>query len=151
MVSGSGGHSGSGRHGGLDGADEALARARREVRELAERWSGGPAGEDGMRGEGTAAGGLVRVVAAGGRIARVELDPKVMRMPSASLAEEFAKAANAAIDDLRSAYAAAMPEVDLDALASDMEQVEELGLHALRRAAQSIDRAAEQYRRLGQR
>lgn len=141
---------GSEGYGSLDDADEVLAQARQEVRELAARFSGGPSGDDRMRGVGTAADGMVRVVAANGRIERVELDPKVMRMPSASLAEEFARAANAAIDELRSAYAAAMPEVDLDALAGEMEQVEEMGLHALRRAAQSIDKAAAQYRRLSQ-
>lgn len=140
---------GTGGHGNLDDAGDVLARARQEVRELASRWSADEADDQALRGVGTGAGGKIRVVAAGGRIARVELDPTVMRLPSQSLAEEFARAANAAIEDLRSAYAAAMPTVDLQALAGEMEQVEEMGLHALRRAAQSIDEAAAQYRRLG--
>lgn len=140
---------GFGRGASLDDAGEVLAQARQEVRALAARWSGEPAQDQRMRGVGTAADGMVRVVAANNRVERVELDPKVMRMPSQTLAEEFARAANAAIDDLRSAYAAAMPGVDLEALAAEMEQVEEMGHHALQRAAESIDRAAALYRRLG--
>jgi hypothetical protein len=134
---------------GLDDATQVLAQAQQEVRELVGRWSGGASGEHRLRGVGTGADGMVRVVAADGRVERVELDPRVMRMPSQSLAEAFVQAVNAAIDDVRAAYAAALPNVDLEALAAELDQVEEMGTGALRRYAESIDEAAAQYRRLG--
>lgn len=51
---------------------------------------------------GTGADGRIRVTAVtGGRIERFELDPRVMRLPSETLAEELLIAVNAALDSLR--------------------------------------------------
>ncbi|WP_127935914.1 YbaB/EbfC family nucleoid-associated protein [Nonomuraea polychroma] len=55
---------------------------------------------DAVRGIGTAAGGQIVVGAdSSGRIDSIELNPRVMRMPSQDLADELLRAVNAAQDD----------------------------------------------------
>jgi hypothetical protein len=78
-------------------------------------------------GVGEAADGLVRVTAgAPGRISALTLDPRVMRLPSESLAEEIAAAVNAALADLQEKATAAVPgQVDLGSLSEQLRRIQE--------------------------
>ncbi|MFD0852957.1 hypothetical protein ACFQ07_12030, partial [Actinomadura adrarensis] len=82
----------------------------RQARESLEEVSSGRHGEgqgpvpeaSELRGEGEAAEGRVRAVAVtGGRIASLELDPRVMRSSPEELGAQLAEALTAALDDLR--------------------------------------------------
>ncbi|MEQ4204710.1 YbaB/EbfC family nucleoid-associated protein [Actinopolymorpha sp. B17G11] len=65
-----------------------------------------------VRGVGEALDGHVRVTAKpGGRLESVELNPRALRSDSASLAEAFLTAANAALEDLQQRLSAALPDV----------------------------------------
>ena len=133
----------------LGGAEATLAQVRHEVRDLLDGL-GPDAGDRGrVEGVGEAADGMIRVVAVNGRLEKVHLDPMVVRMPSADLADGFLRAANDAIDKVMSGYSAAAPAVDFAGLADELAQVETMGAQALRRCAESIDAAVTQYRRLG--
>jgi DNA-binding protein YbaB len=130
-------------HGQWDDAPEELAKARREIRDfLAARAEGGE-----REGRGEAADGMIRVVAVGGRLSQVEIDPRAMRMASQALAEEFTKAANTALSDLQAGYATGAPNVNLDALASQMEQFQQASERDIRRLNESITRAIAAYAR----
>ncbi|WP_405140186.1 YbaB/EbfC family nucleoid-associated protein [Sphaerisporangium sp. NBC_01403] len=81
---------------------EDFDRIAEESREALERLSGVFDGLGAVTGEGTAAGGLVgAVVDGGGQIREVTLDPRVMRLDSASIAEAVTEAVRAAQHDAR--------------------------------------------------
>lgn len=133
----------------LQGAEAALAQVRQEVRDLARRWDGRAGDDVPSEAVGEAADGLIRVVAVNGRLERVRLDPAVVRMPSADLAEEFRRAANAALAGAETAYTLAVPGVDFAALAGQLAEVETMGARALRQCRDSIDAAVAAYRDRG--
>jgi len=119
--------------------DGGLSRVRAELREMAEADGEPP------EGRGEAANGMVVVAAKGGRISTVELHPKVMRLPSQDLAEEFAKAANAALADLEAKY----PElsagnIDPAALERQLAEVQDQGTRQMRRYMQTLTDALAQ-------
>jgi DNA-binding protein YbaB len=123
--------------GGVD-VDGAFRDARRQLDSVR-------AGAGAARGAGEAADGQVRVVAAGGRLERVELDPRVMRMPGERLAGHLVEAGNAALDELRAAAPA--PDdtaVDPAVLARRLEQVTEEGLRSMAVITQAIEGAMAQ-------
>jgi DNA-binding protein YbaB len=123
--------------GGAD-VDGAFRDARRQLESAR-------AGADAGRGTGEAADGQVRVVAAGGRLERVELDPRVMRMPGERLAGHLVAAGNAALDELRAAAPAADDAaVDPAALAQRLERVTEEGLRSMAVITQAIEDAMAQ-------
>jgi hypothetical protein len=106
--------------------------------------STGPDGEP-PAGYGEAANGMVRVSVAGGRISNVELDPRVMRLPSEALAEAFAEATNAALADLASRFpAVAAPPVDLATVERQLAEAQEQSARQLRRYEQTISEALSQ-------
>ncbi|WFE33439.1 YbaB/EbfC family nucleoid-associated protein [Micromonospora sp. WMMD975] len=78
-------------------------------------------------GVGEAADGLIRVTAGlPGRLTAVALDPRVMRMPSETLAEEIEAAVNAALTDLQEQATAAVPgQVDLGSLGEQLRRIQE--------------------------
>jgi DNA-binding protein YbaB len=103
------------------------------------------AGADAARGEGEAADGQVRVVAAGGQLERVELDPRTKRMPGEQLAGHLVAAGNAALAELRSrAPAAGDVSVDPAMLARTLQQVTDEGLRSLAAITQAIEDAKAQ-------
>jgi DNA-binding protein YbaB len=125
-----------------------LAAARRKLDALratspagvprrAERQDEAPAHQQGAvtaHGSGEAADGRVRVVAvsngAFGSIESVELEPRLLRMEAAELADQVRATLNAALDDMRAnAWAApaatASPGIDLGALAKRLTEVQE--------------------------
>jgi hypothetical protein len=106
--------------------------------------STGPDGEP-LEGYGEAANGMVQVTVAGGRISAVELNPRVMRLPSEELAEAFVEAANAALADLAAKYpAVAAPPVDLAAVERQLAEAQEQSAMQLRRYEQTISEALAQ-------
>ncbi|MFI5835451.1 YbaB/EbfC family nucleoid-associated protein [Micromonospora sp. NPDC051300] len=78
-------------------------------------------------GTGEAADGLIRVTAGPpGRVTGLTLDPRVMRMPSETLAEQIEAAVNAALADLQERATAAVPgEVDLGSLGEQLRRIQE--------------------------
>jgi DNA-binding protein YbaB len=123
--------------------DFGLEQARQQMRDLVAA-STGPEGQP-LEGYGEAANGMIRVVAAGGRISTVELDPRVMRAPSEELAEAFVEAANAALEDLASRYpATGAPPVDLAAVERQLAEVQEQSARQLRNYEQTINEALAQ-------
>jgi len=140
---------------GRSDLDQVLTQAR-EL--LASARAGQPpadgAGEP-VTGTGESAEGRVRAVATtGGRLARVELDPRALRMPSEELAGHLVTAVNAALDALAQAAAGqagsadvAAP-VDTAALAEQLRQVQEDGVRRMAAFTQGISAAMAQ---LGQR
>ncbi|MFC5746005.1 YbaB/EbfC family nucleoid-associated protein [Actinomadura rugatobispora] len=89
--------------------------------------------QPGLRGEGESADGRVRAVAVtGGRIASLELDPRVMRQAPDELARTIAEALNAALDSLRARAAAERPEEALLDAALMMERLREVQNEGLR-------------------
>jgi DNA-binding protein YbaB len=110
---------------GADDFEQALETSRRLLASL----PGGEA-EASAEGHGEAADGLIRAVASGGRIDRVELSPRVMRMDSQTLAEEITRAVNAALADLRTSTAEARG-VDLAALQQQVRQAQDEGVRRM--------------------
>ncbi|MEU7895538.1 YbaB/EbfC family nucleoid-associated protein [Nonomuraea sp. NPDC049152] len=79
---------------------DALERVSREAEQTMRRLADveGELGE--IRGAGTGADGLIGVVTDGnGRVEKIELNPRVMRLDSPTLAEELMKAIRDAQDD----------------------------------------------------
>jgi DNA-binding protein YbaB len=123
--------------------DFGLEQARQHMRDLVAA-STGPDGEP-LEGYGEAANGMVQVTVAGGRISAVELNPRVMRLPSEELAEAFVEAANAALADLAAKYpAVAAPPVDLAAVERQLAEAQEQSAMQLRRYEQTISEALAQ-------
>jgi DNA-binding protein YbaB len=92
-----------------------------------------------LRGYGEAADGLVRVTAAaGGRLEELQLDPRVMRMSTVSLAEEIVSAANAALADLQGRIREGAAGPDLDGLTERLKEVREQSVPQLRKFLQAL-------------
>ncbi|GGR64876.1 hypothetical protein GCM10010169_04990 [Micromonospora fulviviridis] len=106
-----------------------LGRVLSETMSALGRFTAGADGEAPPPAEGTgeAADGLVRVTAGPpGRITALTLDPRVMRLPSESLAEEIAAAVNGALADLQEKATAAVPgQVDLSSLGEQLRRIQE--------------------------
>jgi DNA-binding protein YbaB len=126
--------------------DQMLSQVRRTLESL--RSSRTPAGD--ARGVGEAADGRVRAVAAGpGRLESLELDPRVMRMPSQDLAQQVLTAVNAALDDLAaqapSAEGMAVPDpAELAAAVADIQQQSVRQMAAISQAlTAAVQRAKE--------
>jgi DNA-binding protein YbaB len=125
--------------------DQMLTRSRELLRSMQSR----PAGDaPEVEGEGEAAGGLVRVVAADGRLSSVELDPRVMRMPSAELAEQVLTAANAALDlaAARAPVGDGAGVVDPRALAEEVAEIQDQGVRQMAAISRAISAAVAQMR-----
>ena len=91
---------------------------------------------------GEAADGQVRVVAVKGALEKVELDPRVMRLPSRRLAEHLVAAANAALAEMRArAPAQETGGVDPAVLAERVEWLADEGLHSMATITQAIEDA----------
>ncbi|MER7132156.1 YbaB/EbfC family nucleoid-associated protein [Streptosporangium saharense] len=92
--------------------DDLLAETIRSLSGLED--PGDPAPET-LRGSGQAADGQVSVlVGPDGRLAELNLNPRVMRMASEDLAREILTAVNAALDDLRAGIPGLDPAAILD-------------------------------------
>ncbi|MCW2939516.1 MAG: hypothetical protein JWN00_2501 [Actinomycetia bacterium] len=84
------------------------------------------------RGEGTAADGQVRaIVVTGGRLEKLEVDSRAMRLGSGPLCDEIVVAVNAALDDLRGVVLKTVPELP-DPAELEVE-LDELRVESVRR------------------
>lgn len=102
-------------------------------------------------GTGEAADGRLRAVARRGRLRTLTLNPRLMRLPAAELAEHAVTAANAALDDLRSkAPSAEDAAADPAALAQAVRDVQDEGLRSMDMINQGIDAAMAQIRQRAQ-
>jgi DNA-binding protein YbaB len=87
---------------------------------------GGDENAEPVEGHGEAADGLIRVKALpGGKLAELELDPRVMRMDSTSLSEAIVEAANAALADLTEQLRNGLAGPDLNSLADQLKEVQQ--------------------------
>lgn len=105
-------------------------------------------------GTGEALDGKVQVTVTGGRISDVQLDPRVMRIPSQDLAAAFRDAANAAIADQNTQAEGlpAVPSVDqlartLNEIAVDSVRAMEETSQGVRDAIGAVQRVSELHRR----
>jgi DNA-binding protein YbaB len=96
--------------------------------------------EEPPTGSAEAADGLVRATATGGRLHRLELDPRAMRLPSETLAEEITIAVNAALNDLRAASAQARG-ADLAVLSRQVREVQDEGVRRMAMISSAIQEA----------
>jgi DNA-binding protein YbaB len=77
-------------------------------------------------GRGSAADGQVRVEAhAGGRLANLEIDPRMMRQDSVTLSAAILAAANTALADLQSQLRTSLGSTDVAAVAERLKQVQQ--------------------------
>jgi DNA-binding protein YbaB len=87
---------------------------------------GGDEDAEPIEGHGEAADGLIRVKALpGGKLAELELDPRVMRMDSTSLSEAIVTAANAALADLTEQLRNGLAGPDLNALSDQLKEIQQ--------------------------
>jgi hypothetical protein len=93
---------------GAEKLDELLARAGGM---LAQPPDPDPSDPEPCEGVGVSAGSRVRVVASGGRITEVRLDPHALAMPAQELAEAVKAAVNDALADLTGKLTQAVPSI----------------------------------------
>ncbi|TMR02452.1 YbaB/EbfC family DNA-binding protein [Actinomadura soli] len=119
-----------------------------------ERPADGQTGETGETGEtvegvGEAAEGRVKVTAAsGGRLTKVELNPRALRLSAEELGEHLVTAANAALDDLRrnAGAAAAGQAIDTARLSEQIEGLQNESLRQMTMISQSFNDAIAKVR-----
>jgi hypothetical protein len=98
-----------------------------------------------IEGVGEGADGLIRAVAvSGGRLSELYLDPRVLRMTTVQLAEEMIVAVNGALADLQERIREAGPNVDLDALANQLKEVQEESTRQMGTFLQALTDAQQQ-------
>jgi DNA-binding protein YbaB len=123
--------------------DQMLTRSREML--LAMRSSQPSADAPAADGRGEAADGLVRASATGQRLSSLELDPRVMRMASAELAEHVLTAVNAALGT----QAPTLDEpvaVDPRALAEEVAKIQDQGVRQMAAISRAITAAVAQMR-----
>jgi DNA-binding protein YbaB len=123
---------------GIDDLDQLLGKTR-QVLEAAR--AHGTTDDEDVRGEGADIDGLVRVVvAAGGRVDRVDVDPRALRLGSHEVAERAVTAVNAALDDLDATAAERGDFGGLDAaeMAARAQEIQNASLRQLQTYAASL-------------
>lgn len=98
---------------------------------------------DEVRGDGTAAGGAVRVtVGADGRIDELRLEPRLLGSGVAAIADAIREAVNAAHDD-----AAGKPDRAMQAFETELDRLSDGFERAIEKVTKNL---AEAQKRLGQ-
>ncbi|MFG1842850.1 YbaB/EbfC family nucleoid-associated protein [Micromonospora sp. NPDC049175] len=94
-------------------------------------------------GTGTGAAGMIEVTAVtGGQIERISLDPRVMRVPSETLAEELRDAVNEALRTLQASTTANVaPPIDPNALTAQLEKLQETSVRQMSGFIEAIAQA----------
>lgn len=95
-------------------------------------------------GHGSAANGLITVQAGTpGRISTCTLDPRVMRLDSATLAEELTRAVNDALADLQRLAGAAGAPADLSGLNDQLKEIQQNAASRLAAYSDALVQAQE--------
>ncbi len=142
--------------GGVEGADFGPLISQ-TLRALREAGAGAPVGADDpepteLRGHGVAADGLIRASAApGGLVESLELDARVLRWDTGTVANEIVTAVNAALADVRSQAGAAVAPPDLPALAERLQQVQQGSTRQMQAFLQALTDAQERIAAAGRR
>jgi DNA-binding protein YbaB len=124
-----------------DDLDRELSQARRMLLDLRRDPGTGAAADDEepVRGEGQAADGMVKVTVEGGRISKVDLNPRAMRLASEDLGKAFASAANAALAEFTSkATSEVSPVADPAALAAQLAELQDYSVRQMARYSQAM-------------
>jgi DNA-binding protein YbaB len=128
-----------------------LDRMLTEARKLLDQTGSGTpeTAREPAQGRGSAADGRISVVAgAGGEITSIELDPRVLRMASAELAEHLVEAVNQALRDLRAQVTSADTAIAPEILAQRLAEVQDQGVRQMAMFTQGLQEAMA---RLGRR
>ena len=117
-----------------DEFERTLAQAREKLESM--RRGTSPAENEQVAGVGEAAEGRVRVTAAtGGRLTKVEIDPRAMRLSPQELGAHLTAAGNGALKDLRGRLAEAAGEagdpVDAGSLSDQVGEIQTEGMRRL--------------------
>ncbi|MFG3682652.1 hypothetical protein ACGF5H_21360 [Micromonospora chalcea] len=89
-------------------------------------------------GTGTAADGQVSATITDGRFDTLVIEPRLMRLPAAELAEHVTSAVNAALDDLRNRRHESEQSADLDALAQNLEAVQDRSIRQMTQMSHAL-------------
>ena len=130
-----------------EGLDQLLSSARQAL-EAAR--TGGSSSAEPVQAVGTAGDDeqIRATVRTPGQLTSLELDPRVMRLPSAELAEQIMLAINRALTELRN-QAVATAAVDLDALNGQLQDLHQESIRQMERFTSAIDGAVSQIRSRG--
>lgn len=134
------------------GLDRLLGQAMQALGQA--QGAAGDSAEDSepIHGHGEAADGMIKVTAeAGGRLAGIELDPRVLRMTTVALADELIAAVNAALADLQGRIKDALAGPDLDSLAAQLKEVQEQSTRQMGTFLQALADAQERIASAGRR
>lgn len=128
-----------------------LQESRRALAELRTDPTKGHTDETGepRRGTGATADQLIRAdVVSGGRVEKLHIDPRALRMGAEALAEQVAVAVNAAMDDLRSkSTASELPTVDLESLSDQLLEVQDQSVRRMSMFVDGLDDALDKIAR----
>jgi hypothetical protein len=137
----------------LESATEHMDRLLADMRRvLADVHTGGPPGtddeEESLRGEGSAADGMVRVSAApGGRLESLTVDPRMLRQGLETLCEQIVTAANAALEDLHAkATTTRAPDADLSALSTRLADLQDRSVRQMALVGQTLNEVVARIR-----
>ncbi|QFG27092.1 YbaB/EbfC family nucleoid-associated protein [Actinomadura sp. WMMB 499] len=127
-----------------------LTDARKTLESMRQGKTPPPAAGDAetVRGVGEAGEGRVKVTAvSGGRLEKVEINPRAMRLSAEELGEHLVTAANAALDDLRqNAGDAGGPVVDTERLGKQVEEIQNESLRQMTMISQAFNDAISKVR-----
>ncbi|MEV5828740.1 YbaB/EbfC family nucleoid-associated protein [Spirillospora sp. NPDC052242] len=129
--------------------DRMLTEARKALESMRQgKTAPGTGDAETVEGVGEAGDGRVKVTAvSGGRLKKVEINPRAMRLSAEELGEHLVTAANAALDDLRSNAAdAAGQAVDVDRLNKQVEEIQNESLRQMTMISQAFNDAISKVR-----
>lgn len=132
--------------------DQMLEEARESLRELRSGRVEPDEETAELEGVGEAADGKVKVTAAiGGKIEKVELDPRVLRSGTDELGEQIAEAVNAALKDLQekasASAAAAMGGFDPEQLSEQLVNLQDQSVRQMGEFAAGMEEMLDRIRR----
>ncbi|MFJ1539930.1 YbaB/EbfC family nucleoid-associated protein [Micromonospora chalcea] len=120
--------------------DGLLTEARRAL-QMVRSGGAGPAEPEAAQsttGTGTAADGMVSATITDGRFDTLVIEPRLMRLPAAELAEHVTSAVNAALDDLRDRRRDSEQSADLDALAQSLRAVQDRSIRQMTQMSHAL-------------
>ncbi len=130
---------------GSEGMERLLAETRRALRAV--RREPAADGDEPASGTGNACDGRIHVVVqAPGKVTALDLDPRIMRLPSQELSSEIMVAVNAALDDLRRTAVDATVPADPAVLGNQLEELQQESIRQMERFTSAINGAIAQIR-----